>query len=508
MINVARERKWNFVMMSESLDGGEVTYRSSRHFDILNEDIVFTLNSAANKNDYHALFEARRSAYGQALVLLNNTSHDEAVPSDPWGSVIRSAATGMIDGATMLFPGQELGIAGTYGYDHFETNFGKQIPHFKRWNSMTPAWTDSNYGNDQLYPVYSAIQSARLNSPALTSSNRWFLSGDGSNNQIFATAKYETANASPASSDVVIGFANLDRNNTQSDNFKIPTDLATLLGIQDGRTYNVKNIAAYTAQESGRRDAWLWGSGITGANLKASGFLVSLNKVPTTDPEWETAPYEAQYLKIYDVTPPPAVAAPANSTSKSYVVGTSISFSWSASPANTAEDNITGYRLVIQRSNTDEIVFDQNVGNVTTYQYSGSYGDQLYATVYPVSLAGIEGFASTASSIVALLDPSSDEDYDGQSNTFEETAGTDLYDNRSHFRVSQNSVNSSNQFTLNWSSIIGKTYGVESKQQLSALLWQTEENGIAGTGNQITWLDPNPINAGILKNKFYRVTVE
>lgn len=508
IINVTRQRKWNFVMMSESLDGGAVTYRSSRHFDILNENIVFALNSAANTSAYRTIFENRRSAYGQALVLLNNTSHDEAIPSDPWEAIIRSAATGLIDGATMIFPGQELGIAGTYGYDHFETNFGKQIPHFKRWNSMTPAWDDSNYGNDQLYPVYAAIQSARLNSPALISPNRWFLDGDGANNQVFATAKYETANASPASSDVVIGFVNLDRNNAQSDNFKIPSTLATLLGIQDGRTYNAKNIAAYTAQDSTRSDDWLWGSGITGANLKASGFFVSLNKVPTVNADWTTAPYEAQYLKIYDVTPPPAVAAPANSTGKSYVVGSSVTFTWSASAANTADDNITGYRLVIKRNDTDATVFDQNVGDVTEYQYSSSYGEELYATVYPVSVAGIEGSASTTSITVGILNPASDQDNDGQSNGFEETAGTDLFDNASRFEVVQSWVNGSDQFSLNWNSITGKTYGVESKQQLSALLWQSEQDGIAGTGNQITWFDPNSINAVTLSNKFYRVTVE
>ena len=33
-------------MMSESLDGDEVTYRSNRHFDILNENIVFSLRSS------------------------------------------------------------------------------------------------------------------------------------------------------------------------------------------------------------------------------------------------------------------------------------------------------------------------------------------------------------------------------------------------------------------------------------------------------------------------------
>ena len=83
IINVARSYKWNFVMMSESLDGDEVTYRSNRHFDILNENIVFSLRSARNKYDYISAFEDRRSQYGQGLVLLNNTSHDEVNFTDP-----------------------------------------------------------------------------------------------------------------------------------------------------------------------------------------------------------------------------------------------------------------------------------------------------------------------------------------------------------------------------------------------------------------------------------------
>ncbi|MFP6892556.1 MAG: hypothetical protein VCA18_02315, partial [Opitutales bacterium] len=47
VINVARSRKWSFVFMSEALDGGAVTYRSSRHFDVLNENIVFALQSSS-----------------------------------------------------------------------------------------------------------------------------------------------------------------------------------------------------------------------------------------------------------------------------------------------------------------------------------------------------------------------------------------------------------------------------------------------------------------------------
>ena len=92
IINVARSYKWNFVMMSESLDGGEVTYRSSRHFEILNENIIFPLKSASNAQDYKNIFEGRRSSYGQALVLANTTSHDEENYSDPWQAVVRNAA--------------------------------------------------------------------------------------------------------------------------------------------------------------------------------------------------------------------------------------------------------------------------------------------------------------------------------------------------------------------------------------------------------------------------------
>ena len=50
VINVARTHKWSFVFMTESLDGGAVTYRSNRHFDILNENIVFPLASSQHHN--------------------------------------------------------------------------------------------------------------------------------------------------------------------------------------------------------------------------------------------------------------------------------------------------------------------------------------------------------------------------------------------------------------------------------------------------------------------------
>ena len=97
--------------MTESLDGGAVTYRSNRHFDILNENIVFALQSAATASDYRNCFEARRNAYGQGLVLLNNVSHDEQNYDDPFEALIRYMACSTIDGAPMIFYGEELGIS-------------------------------------------------------------------------------------------------------------------------------------------------------------------------------------------------------------------------------------------------------------------------------------------------------------------------------------------------------------------------------------------------------------
>jgi len=71
----------------------------------------------------------------------------------------------------------------------------------------------------------------------------------------------------------------------------------------------VKNLAAYLGADPNRRNYWLWDGGIAGSNLLANGIYVSLNPVPTSAAGWTNAPFEAQYLKLYDVTPPPAPAA-------------------------------------------------------------------------------------------------------------------------------------------------------------------------------------------------------
>src|SRR5580692_2773318 len=119
-------------------------------------------------------FDDRRNSYGQSLVLWNSTSHDEESYADPFEALIRYMAGGTIDGAPMIFYGQELGISQTFGFDVYQLNFGKLIPMFMQYNSLQPILSPANrnFGLDQLYPVFAAVGQARQASPALRSSNR------------------------------------------------------------------------------------------------------------------------------------------------------------------------------------------------------------------------------------------------------------------------------------------------------------------------------------------------
>ena len=517
MINTAREKKWNFVMMSESLDGGAVTYRSNRHFDILNENIVFPLKSATTKSDYRGIFESRRDVYGQALVLINNVSHDEENYDDPWEALIRFSVAATMDGVPMIFPGQELGISKTSGYNHYELNFGKQVPHFKRFNSMQPIWSDANFGKDQLYPVYAGMGAARSSSKALRSSKRWFLDGDGGSVKIHGAAKYETSGASPAFQDVVLAFASLDRNAVQADNFKIPGALATHLGMADARTYNVKNIAAYENASIGmtnRRAAWLWGGGYTGAQLKTAGFFLSVNKVPTmdtsanpADPAWNQRPFEAQYLKLFDVTPPPASAPNASY----YMIGTSGAFTWSSNAG--PHDNITGWRISVGTTpGGNNIASNVEVpGAGTSYNFAGSAGAVYYATLRAVSAAGIESASgssdsgapnpASATTPVKLLAPAGDEDGDGQSNEQEHLAGMNPLSAISRFSITRGSRLSGTQFEVEWASVPGKVYRLQASPDLVTPFADITGNISASTGATTSHTDTSATGSW----KFYRV---
>jgi hypothetical protein len=409
IINKVRCRKWDFVFMTESLDGGVVTYRSNRHFDVLNENIIFDLQNAATASDYRSDFDNRRKTYGQSLVLLNHVSHDEQSYTDPYAGLIRYMACGAIDGAPMIFYGEELGISENFGFNQYQINFGKNIPNFMVYNSLQPICNPANrnFGLDQLWPVYAGVNQARQFSAALKSSNRYYLNQTGSETpqaNIFSVAKYQTANTSPNFSDVVFAFSTLDRNNTQAGNFdvNVTQNGSNLFGIQPARIYNVKNISAYLGVDTNRRNYWLWGGGIAGSNLLANGLYVSLNPVPSTNAGWTNAPFEAQYLKLYDVTPPPAPAGTTISGStNNYVFGNSVTFTWPA--VIDAQGGVSGYHVLVGTTPGGSDVTNVVVTGTSLTVY-GNFGAHLYATVTAINNANIESSASTAS--VALLNPS------------------------------------------------------------------------------------------------------
>ncbi len=328
-INKTRSRKWDFLFMAESLDGYReigsdkrhgVGYRSARHFDILNENIVFHWRDThfdypangpgtggAGNRSALATYDAysnRREAY-EGVVLLNNlTSHDEVFPANDGYEMLQAyAQLGALDGIPMLMYGQEAGAQNdfaTYAFSgiansdrnfaRYELNFGKSIPNFKRWNAMTSVWTHRDW---TLQALYGRINRARLLSPALRGKNEYVLDrtgGLGRDPDIFAVAKFEEAGLPPSQQQVVFAFANTDY--VDDSNRSATFDLTPpQFGIESGANYNVVDLLATDPT------AFLWGSDLSGADLLAGGLPITLDQ-PVTGMG------QATYLRLVDTSVP------------------------------------------------------------------------------------------------------------------------------------------------------------------------------------------------------------
>jgi hypothetical protein len=474
IMNVARSHKWNFVFMTESLDGGAVTYRSARHFEILNENIIFPFKAATQTSDYRNIFDQRRSAYGQGLVLLNNTSHDEENYDDPFQALIRYGVSNTIDGAPMIFYGQENGITRTFGFSHYEVNFGKYIPHFKVFNDLGPIIGNPGSGVQYLSPVYAAMGQARQFSRALRSSNRYYLNqvGGGVQQSIFSVAKYETPNGSPASSDVVFGFMSLDRNNDQQGNFdvNITQNSSNLFGIKTGRNYNIKNVAAYLGAHDYRRNIWQWrvdpanelsaSAPKIGSEILNNGIFVGMKKVPTNDAGWTTAPFEAQYLKLYDVTAPSGTAgSPSAPNAYHYGLGTGVTINWLSAPAD-SEGIVPCYKGSVSINDIPTSTFTTCSTTTTLFAAVGSTITVTIETINP-SDPTVTGPSNSPINF-KLIDPNGDDDGDGMKNSSEDVAGTNPFDPMSILRVSSVTRPDANNVSITWASVSGKHYFVQS----------------------------------------------
>jgi len=406
IINKVRSQKWDFVFLAESLNGGAPSYRSSRAFDIVNDSVLYEFRTAATASDYQDIFEVERSNYRQCLMLWNSTSHDVGgYYNDPYMALLRFMVGGTIDGVPHIFYGQEMGTAAGFGFSLYTVSGSEEVPDLFAFNSLQPAVAAGagNFRTGRLYPLFAAVGRARQFSPALQSANRVFLNPTAPQPNIYAVAKFLTTNGSPNFNDVVFGFVNLAYTNTEQGYFEVNVSQngTNIFGINPDRIYNVKNIAAYQGTDLNRSSYLLWGSnGIRGSTLLSNGLFVSLNPVPINNAGWTNAPFEAQYLKLFDVTPPATLAAP--TTAGPYVIGNIAAFNWL--PLNDPQGGVSGYEVVIGTSPGASNVFS-GVVQTTSITVTNAYGATLYAQVRAISLAGIPGTFSASSTGVILVDP-------------------------------------------------------------------------------------------------------
>ena len=269
-INRARAKKWNFMFVADSPDGGKVSARNNRQFDILDDSFASAASNAGNPSELLAAIEAQQVSCDGAAVLLNLTSHDEPMPySDPWKTASRYAMLATVKGAPITFDGQEQGIIpcdrgtegasegtiiqpneASYGFSKFELSSGKWIPAYKTWNKLT-IWDDSpmdaeaSHGMAQLY---GQINRARQTSPALQSDVQWMLDliEGYPSTDVWAMAKAEEKGALANGKDAVLAFVLFvnDTHYATSQTFSIPGGAANMLGLEAGKSYAARNLAA------------------------------------------------------------------------------------------------------------------------------------------------------------------------------------------------------------------------------------------------------------------------
>jgi glycosidase len=418
-INKTRARKWDFIFMAESLDGARtvgnssrhgVGYRSARHFDVLNENIVFywrdtffgyPANGGAgtaktpNTFDTWKAFDDRRTSFDNVVLLNNLVSHDEVFPhNDVWRLAYAYAQTGVLDGIPMILYGQEAGAQNSktgYGASEanfgsinalnnvskYEQNFGKNIPNFKVYNHMASIWSNRTTDEWRLQDFYGRVNRARLAAPALMSQNMYFLSKKQTNGgydaNMLAVGKVQNLGQTGGgtANSVVFAFVNNNHlaNSNVAANFdlnaKVPGSDLNYFGIERGRNYNVKDLLADNAT------AYVWATNRTGADLIDNGLFVG---IPNTQPG--TGSHHAQYLQLVDVSAPTLSFAPP----QFMTFGTTNTLTSSTTPASTVT-----YSLVSGDTNKvslsgDRLVINSGTGSVVVRATVAATADRGGAT--------------------------------------------------------------------------------------------------------------------------------
>ena len=395
--------------MAESLDGARtvgnssrhgVGYRSARHFDVLNENIVFywrdtffgyPANGGAGtpKNpktyDTFKAYDDRRNAFDNVTLLNNLTSHDEVFPhNDVWSIAYGYAQVGALDGIPMLMYGQEAGaqnsksaygaseanfgsINATNNFAKYESNFGKNIPNFKVYNNMSSIWGSRTSDDWKLQTFYGRVNKARLAAPALQSQNVYFLSkkqvGGGYDDNMFAVGKVKNLGqtAGAAGNSVVFAFANNNYRATNAVaalfdlNAKVPGTDLNYFGIDRGRTYNVKDLLSDNYATNA--NTYVWATNRTGADLIDNGLYVGLPNNAAG-----TGSYQAQYLQLVDRSPtslsfvPPQFATYNTTVTLNATASPSSPVTYSLVSGDTSKVTLNGNQLAINSGSGSVVV--------------------------------------------------------------------------------------------------------------------------------------------------------
>ena len=216
-----------------------------------------------------------------------------------------------------------------------------------------------------------------------------------------------------------------------------------------------------------------------------------MKSVPSTDSAWESAPFEAQYLKLYDVTPPPAVSG-SPTISSSIIANGTTTVSWNA--VNDPEGLTPTYRVTASNGSTVEttstsVSFPGLTPGTYTFTVTALNPNDPSKTSTP----------SSPSTSVRSLSSTGDDDNDGQTNADELIAGTDPLNANSRFAI-ETIVATPTGTTLTWTAVSGRNYTVEARDDLSSGVWVPIATGLT-TGSYTD-------SAGLPSKRFYRLVVQ
>ena len=273
LVNKAKSLKPELAFMAESLDGGAVSKRAGRHFDIINDSWVWGMLGAANVSGIRAEIDSRRAAYGYAGVMRGLVNHDQSAPADKWFTASRYAVGCAVDGSPQMFMGQELGYVDHWGFSKFRNEFDRYIPNIREYYNMEALWNNTAPDKDALWNRYAEVNKGRMRNNALRLANQYYLdqvNGYGTHQSIFTVMKYDKFGWDPADQDVVLCFVNLQPGVANAGTFAVNVPAVYL---NPNKKYNVRNLA------SNSPDKYLWPTARSGSDLAQNGIYVSFPSV-------------------------------------------------------------------------------------------------------------------------------------------------------------------------------------------------------------------------------------